>query len=70
VRPRDIPFLVSYVMRGKGNLDARGVHVRHDVDRFEVRCDVPLPLQADGEDLGDVESAVFEVERDAVSVLL
>jgi len=38
--------------------------------RFEVRCDVPLPLQADGEDLGDVESAVFEVERDAVSVLL
>ena len=31
---------------------------------------VPLPLHADGEDLGDVEQAVFEAERDAVSVLV
>jgi hypothetical protein len=29
-----------------------------------------MPLQADGEDLGDVESAVFEAERGAVSVLV
>jgi hypothetical protein len=28
-----------------------------------------MPLQADGEDLGDVEEAVFEAERGAVSVL-
>ena len=41
----------------------------HDLDRIEVRCDVPLPLHVDGEDLGDVEEAVFEAERDAVSVL-
>jgi hypothetical protein len=41
----------------------------HDLDRIEIRCDVPLPLHADGEDLGDVERAVFEAERDAVSVL-
>jgi hypothetical protein len=33
-------------------------------------CDTPMPLQADGEDLGDVESAVFEAERGAVSVLV
>ena len=30
----------------------------------------PLPLQADGEDLGDVREAVFEAERDAVTVLV
>ena len=42
----------------------------HDVDRIEVACDGPLPLQADGEDLGDVEKVVFECERDAVSVLV
>jgi hypothetical protein len=41
----------------------------HDADRLEVVCDEPLPLQADGEDLGDVELAVFEAERDAVTVL-
>ena len=42
----------------------------HDLDRIEVSCDSPLPLHADGEDLGDVEQAVFEAERDAVSVLV
>ncbi len=44
--------------------------VGHDLDRIEVRCDTPLPLQADGEDLGDVEQAVFEAERLAISVLV
>ena len=42
----------------------------HDLDRIEVRCDRPLPLQADGEDLGDVDDVVFEARRDAVSVLV
>ena len=49
---------------------ASGVLAGHDLDRIEVRCDVPLPLQADGEDLGDVREAVFEAERDAVTVLV
>jgi diacylglycerol kinase family enzyme len=42
----------------------------HDRDRIEIRCDFPQPLQVDGEDLGDVDSAVFEAERDAVTVLV
>lgn len=41
----------------------------HDVDRIDVVCDSPMPLQADGEDLGDVTEAVFEAERGAVTVL-
>jgi diacylglycerol kinase family enzyme len=41
----------------------------HDTDRLEIVCDVPMPLQADGEDLGDVREAVFEAERGAVAVL-
>ena len=49
---------------------APGVLAVHDTDRLVVRCDEPLPLQADGEDLGDVTEAVFEAERDAISVLL
>ena len=42
----------------------------HDVDRLEIVCDVPMPLQADGEDLGDVTEAHFESERDALTVLV
>ncbi len=42
----------------------------HDVDRIEIVCDHPMPLHADGEDLGDVEHAIFEAERSAVEVFI
>ena len=42
----------------------------HNLDRIEIVCDRPEPLHADGEDLGDVTSAVFECQRSAVSVLV
>ena len=70
VRARDVPRLAGYIVRGKGQLEAADVLTGHDLDRIVVRCDHPLPLQADGEDLGDVDEAVFEVKRDAVSVLV
>jgi len=70
VRARDVPRLLTYIVRGHGQIEAGDILTAHDLDRIEVRCDTPLPLQADGEDLGDVETAVFEAERDAVSVLV
>jgi diacylglycerol kinase family enzyme len=70
VRARDVPRLVGYLVRGKGQLEATDVLTGHDLDRIVVHCDEPLPLQADGEDLGDVDEAVFEVKRDAISVLV
>ena len=47
-----------------------GVLTGHDLDAFRVRCDVATPLQADGEDLGDVTEASFSAERDALAVLV
>jgi diacylglycerol kinase family enzyme len=44
--------------------------VAHDAERVVVQCDGPTPLQVDGEDLGDVDGAVFEAERDALTVLV
>jgi len=49
---------------------ARGPVYGNDLDRIEIACDRPLPLHVDGEDLGDVEQAVFDAERAAVSVLV
>jgi diacylglycerol kinase family enzyme len=67
LRPRDYPAAVRYLASGGGRLDLlRG----HDLDRIEIVCREPMPLQADGEDLGDVTEAVFEAERDAVTVLV
>jgi diacylglycerol kinase family enzyme len=66
VTPAQVPRVLFRLVTGRAN----GVLSGHDLDRIEVWCDRPLPLQADGEDLGDVEEAVFEAERDAVSVLV
>jgi diacylglycerol kinase family enzyme len=67
IRPHTLPRLVRHVFTGKGRPEVlRG----HDLDRIEVDCDAPMPLQADGEDLGDVTRAVFEAERRSISVLV
>lgn len=54
-----------------GRVQNRGrVMYGHDLDRLEIVCDGPMPLHADGEDLGDVEEVLIEAERNAVSVLV
>jgi diacylglycerol kinase family enzyme len=70
VRPRMLPRLLVYAVTGRGQSRARDVVYRHDLDRLEIACDVPTALQVDGEDLGNVERAVFEAERDAVTILV
>jgi diacylglycerol kinase family enzyme len=68
VRARDVPRILTWILRGNGYPE--WVLTGHDLDRIVVTCDRPLPLQADGEDLGDFDSVVFEARRDAVSVLV
>ncbi len=70
VSPFSLPRLVGYALLGRGQAGAGDVLYAHDLDRVEVVCDEPMPLQADGEDLGDVTSAIFEAEREAVNVLV
>ncbi len=66
--PGSIPGLALRGFRGRLAHDSR-VLTGHDIDSLTVRCDTPLPLQADGEDLGDVTEALFEAERDALAIL-
>ena len=70
VRALRLPQVVRYAFAGAERAKPEDMVYVHDADRLEVVCDHPLPLQADGEDLGDVEGAVFEAERDAVTVLV
>ena len=70
IRQRNIPGVVVLAFGRRDPARANEVLYAHDADRLEVVCDRPLPLQADGEDLGDVEYALFEAERDAVTVLV
>lgn len=68
IRRRSVVWTAYALLRGHPR--AAEVLVGHDLDRIEIRCDTPLPLHADGEDLGDVERATFEAERLAIAVLV
>jgi diacylglycerol kinase family enzyme len=70
LRPHRLPELLRYALGSGDRARAKDIVYVHDADRLEIVCDRPLPLQADGEDLGDVEHAVFEAERDAITVLI
>jgi len=69
VSARTLPRVARRLVTGKGP-ETEDVLYAHDIDRIEIACDRPLPLQADGEDLGDVEHVVIEAERDAVGVFV
>ena len=68
VRRRSLMRTAYSVLAGHPR-DGRVLYA-HDVDCIEIACDYPMPLQVDGEDLGDVKEAVFEAERGAVSVFV
>jgi diacylglycerol kinase family enzyme len=68
--PTTIPRLLRYMVTGKGQESDAEIIYAHDLDGVTVHCDAPMPLQADGEDLGDATEFVCEAERDAVSVLV
>jgi diacylglycerol kinase family enzyme len=68
--PAGIPLLAWRVLARPTLPDAPGILYLHDVDRVAIRCDPALPLQVDGEDLGDVAEVVLEAERDALTVLV
>jgi diacylglycerol kinase family enzyme len=70
LRTRELPRFAWYALGQGDRAKARNLVYVHDADRIEIVCDTPMPLEADGEDLGDVERAVVEAERDAVTVLV
>ena len=67
VRMRAIPRLATQAVRGGHG--SRDVLTGHDLDRILLRCDRPMPVQVDGEDIGDVVEAEILAERDALTVL-
>jgi diacylglycerol kinase family enzyme len=69
LRARVLPQVAWWLLAGRGQEHSRHLLYVHDADELRIVCDAPLPLQVDGEDLGDVAEAHFEAERDALQVL-
>ena len=70
LRARLLPQVARWVLAGRGQTRSPHVLYVHDADEIRIECDAPMPLQADGEDLGDVTEAHFEAERGALEVLV
>jgi diacylglycerol kinase family enzyme len=70
LKARRLPQVAAWALAGKGQQRSPHVLYVHDADELVLRADRPMPLQVDGEDLGDVEEAHFEAERSALRVLV
>jgi diacylglycerol kinase family enzyme len=68
IRRRSLVRTAYALLRGRPQ--SGPVLYGHDLDRVEIRCDHPMPLHADGEDLGDVSEVELLAERGAVAALV
>lgn len=70
LRARRLPQVARWLLAGKGQERSPHVLYVHDADELTIRADQPVPLQVDGEDLGDVDEAHFEAERAALRAVV
>ena len=71
VGPVTIARLVwSFLLRPAESGGVRGVHHLTDQDEVRFTTSEPVPLQVDGEDLGDVAELTVRAERDAIAVIV
>lgn len=69
IEPRSAPGrLASLLHRNRDQDD--GVQRLHDLDRATVRCDRPLPVQVDGELIGELDSFELSVVPNAARLLV
>lgn len=68
--PWMIPRLITLLMLGRRAGEHGDIVQHRQIGRCEVICAAPLPLQMDGEDLGDVTRVLFESERDAIDIIV
>jgi len=64
--PRTLPPLLLALATGRG---ARNALRGHDLDRISVRSDRPLPLQVDGDYIGEVHEVEFSVTPRGILVV-
>jgi diacylglycerol kinase family enzyme len=68
VEPRSATSRIASLLRK--DKEQEGVHRLHDLDRASVRCVRPMPVQVDGELLGEFDLIELGVVRDAARLLV
>jgi diacylglycerol kinase family enzyme len=70
VEPRSVPGRLASLLRRSVQDEDDGVQRLHNLDQATVRCDRPLPVQVDGELVGELEEIQLSVVRDAARFLV
>lgn len=70
VRAVTIPRIAWAVLVSRSHVSWRNGVYRHDLDGATVRCDRRLPVQVDGDYIGDHDSIQLGVERSALRLLV
>ena len=71
VEARSAPGRIASLFRGKDAArDDGAVQRLHDLERASIHCDRPLPVQVDGELLGELDAIELGVVRDAARLLV
>lgn len=70
VQTRSAPGRIASLLRKKEDDDADGVRRLHDLEQATVHCDRPLPVQVDGELLGEFDEIELGVIPDAARLLV
>jgi diacylglycerol kinase family enzyme len=70
VEARSAPGRIAALLRGNNRSDDGGVRRLHDLEQATVRCERPLPVQVDGELLGEFDVIELGVVPDAARLLV
>jgi len=70
VELRSAPGRLASLLRRNADDEDDGVQRLHNLERATVRCDRPLPVQVDGELVGELEELELSVVRDAARFLV
>jgi diacylglycerol kinase family enzyme len=70
IQARSAPGRLASLLRKNDAGHADGVQRLHDLERATVRCDRPLPVQVDGELLGEFDEIELGIVRDAARLLV
>jgi diacylglycerol kinase family enzyme len=69
IEPRSVPSRLASLLRKNGDEDD-GVQRLHNLERVTVRCDRPLPVQVDGELIGELDEIDLSVVPNAARLLI
>ena len=71
VEVRSAPGRIASLLRKRDdNHEDDGMRRLHDLEQATVRCERPLPVQVDGELLGEFDLIELGVVRDAAQLLV